>query len=181
MNATTVSLDEYRHKKRIRTALKAINRRFRIRLDHNTKVKEIPDEVLLFLIEPGPDGLHHIYNIVMALEDMDFYGGFHKLSQFAKMRVIDLAIFFLDQLRFECMRRLGWLAPNPVADEPLVDLILKREQLIPTLPPPRWNKNHPGYEEYKSLTSLDREVYIRKKIPEAINLFKEKSRGPDTK
>ncbi len=89
------------------------------------------------------------------------------------MEVIDISIHLLDQLRFECMRRLNWLERGGEQQLPIVELI---EQYQPTrkqgqeaIPP--LHTSHPKYQRYEKLSDLEKETFIRKQIPRAIEEF----------
>jgi hypothetical protein len=84
--------------------------------------------------------------------------------------IIDQYLFLLDQIRFECMKRLGWLRSYPGEDFTLVELITKFDRLAPSLQAkiPVLSQDHAGYEQYSTMNTYDKEGYIRKLIPEVL-------------
>jgi hypothetical protein len=71
------------------------------------------------------------------------------------------------------MRRLNWLESGGEQTVPIVDLIeqypLMKQQGPVSIPP--MNQAHPKYQTYKKLGDLEKETFIRKQIPEAIDEF----------
>ena len=79
----------------------------------------------------------------------------------------------VDQIRFECMGRLGWVEPDPRAQWPIVDLLIRHAdgnapetQRTPSLLP-----SHPLYAQYEKTFAGDQAAFVRKLIPQAIEEF----------
>ena len=58
----------------------------------------------------------------------------------------------------------------PGEDLTLVELIVNFDKLAPSLQAeiPMLSPDHPGYKEYSGMNTFDREVFIRKLIPEVL-------------
>ena len=109
----------------------------------------------------------------MGIKDLGTTSDFFQLDKAEKMEVIDISIYLLDQLRFECMSRLNWLESSTRSQVPIVELIEQYPQLKEegtTLVPPL-SESHPKYQIFKRLSELEKETFIRKQIPEAIEKF----------
>ena len=106
------------------------------------------------------------------------YGGsdFRDLPPRELNPLLDIYFFLLDQVRFECMRRLGWIEAIPFAEESVVGLIrrLQKGDIPPLLEPPRISRSHPDYREYLRLSTLEKQAFIRRSIPRAVSVFREK-------
>jgi len=103
----------------------------------------------------------------MSLKDLGSGFEFNELDPKSKMAVIDLHLFLLDRIRFECMKRLGWLDSYPGEAFTLVELITEFNRLAPGLQTkiPLLSRNHPDYKEFSSINAFDKEGLIRKLIP----------------
>ncbi len=95
---------------------------------------------------------------------------FNELSPKKKMAIIDQYLFMLDLIRFECMKRLGWLTSYPGEDFTLVELIKEFDRLAPSLQAkvPVLSQDHAAYEQYSTMNTYDKEGFVRKLIPEVL-------------
>ena len=84
---------------------------------------------------------------------------FNELDTKDKMSVIDRYLFLLDQIRFEYIKRLGWLESYPGEEFTLVELIIQFDQLAPGLraKPPSLSKDHPDYSKFRDMNSFQKE------------------------
>lgn len=127
-------------------------------------------QTLTFLAQGKEKGTFYIYELIMTLQGMGSGFEFADLSPKNKMDVIDQYLFILDRIRFECMKRLGWIEAYPGEDYPLVEMVLQFDRVAPGLQAeiPRLSAGHPGYDEYRRLSTFDREAFVRKLIPKAL-------------
>jgi hypothetical protein len=90
------------------------------------------------------------------------------------MRVVDIHLMLADQVRFEMMRRLGWLKSLPLARYSLVEIVQQFESLKQQARqnPPELIDTHPEYNAYLQLAGGDKEVFIRRMLRDAIEAFK---------
>jgi hypothetical protein len=112
----------------------------------------------------------------MGVKNLGTASDFFHLDKTGKMEVIDISIHLLDQLRFECMRRLNWLEGVAEQSLPIVDHIehyphLKKQGVASI---PQLCNSHPKYQVYEKLPDLEKETFIRKQIPEAIEEFRKR-------
>ncbi|MBF0527404.1 MAG: hypothetical protein HQK56_20165 [Deltaproteobacteria bacterium] len=86
---------------------------------------------------------------------------------------MDVHLFILDQIRFECMRRLDWITGFAGEQYPLVTLVLECDSIKPGFQPffPDLKSTHPKYEDFMRLGKMDGESVLRREIPRAIETF----------
>jgi hypothetical protein len=174
--AEVIQLKSFKRKRAALRGFSSWSKRFGEILNEQTKLSDLSDGTLLFLISPGDQNIFSLYELVMGVKNLGAASDFFQLEKEGKMEVIDISIYLLDQLRFECMRRLKWLDSD--AEQPLsiVELIEQYQPLRKqgTAAIPALKKSHPKYQTYRKLADLERETFIRKQIPEAIEKFRKK-------
>jgi hypothetical protein len=145
--------------------------------DHNTRLSDISLKTLTYLAHGKDKGTFYIYDLIMNLQNLGSGFEFNELSPKKKMDVIDRYLFLLDRIRFECMKRLEWLDSYPGEDLTLVDLVISFERLGPGLQAgiPKLSQTHPDYGEYKAMVTLDREAFVRRLIPSALQALEDYS------
>ena len=144
--------------------------RFKEEFGLKTRLSQISLETLSYLACGKEKGAFYIYDLIMGIQGWGSGFEFNELSPKKKMSVIDQHLFLLDRIRFECMKRLGWIEDYPGEEFSLVELITQFEKLAPGLQAkiPTLSQDHPGYEEYFRLNLFDQDAFIRKLIPEAL-------------
>ena len=144
--------------------------RFNEEFGLKTRFAQISFKTLSFLAQGKDKGTFYLYDLIMNLHGLGSGFEFNELSPKKKMVIIDQYLFLLDQIRFECMKRLGWLRSYPGEDFALVELITKFDRLAPSLQAkiPALSQDHAGYEQYSTMNTYDKEGYIRKLIPEVL-------------
>jgi len=144
--------------------------RFGEHFDAGTTLADISIKTLSFLAQAQEKETFYLYDLIMSLNEWGSGFEFNELEPARKMAVIDQYLFLLDQIRFECMRRLGWLESYPGRNTALVDMIVQFESLGPRLQAqlPVLSKGHPRYKEYLALNTFDRESFVRKLIPDLL-------------
>ncbi|HDG98683.1 MAG TPA: hypothetical protein ENG73_11055 [Desulfobacterales bacterium] len=143
---------------------------FKEKFGVDTKLSDISVETLAHLAQAQEKSTFYLYDLIMSLDGLGSGFDFQELPGDKKMAVIDRYLFILDRIRFECMKRLGWLDSYPGEDLSLVEMIARFEEVAPALHAriPMLSKDHPAYERYCSLSSFDQETFIRKLIPKAL-------------
>jgi hypothetical protein len=145
-------------------------------LDENTKWSDLPDRLILFLCEDSTESRHAIYELMMSAHGLGCGYEFESLPSHQLLPLLDVHLFITDQLRFECMRRLGWIENILQKGKPIIEQVLDAAKPQPAviLETPRPNRKHPAYREYLKATSFDRGALIRRHIPDAIRQFKKR-------
>lgn len=142
-------------------------------LTRRTTLEEISGEELIGLGRIDQEAAYRLQDIVMAILELGAHAKFDYLSPRDKLKVIDSYLFLADQVRFECMRRLGWVRGFPGEGRPLVEIVLypieiKKEHLST---PPEMLDAHPRYGEWFKRRTMDGEAVIRSIMPEALARF----------
>jgi hypothetical protein len=135
-----------------------------------TSLSDISLKALAFLAIGKGNSSFYLYDLVMNLQNLGSGFEFHELNPKEKMSVIDRYLFLLDRIRFEYMKRLGWLESYPGEEFTLVDLVISFDRLAPDLQAqtPVLTKDHPAYTRFRNMTPFEREELIRKLIPKAL-------------
>ena len=141
--------------------------RFKEPFGPDTRLSHISLETLAYLAQAKDKGAFYLYDLIMRLKDLGSGFEFNELDPKNKMAVIDLHLFLLDRIRFECMKKLGWLDSYPGEEFTLVELITQFNRIAPGLQAkiPLLSKDHPDYKEFSSINTFDKEGFIRRLIP----------------
>ena len=176
--STVISMESVRNQKAAKRGFRQWRQKFKdlTGLDENTRWSDFPDEAIFFLADNETGGKQFLYDLLMGVLDLGSGYDFESLPSEKLLPLLDIYFLLIDQVRFECMRRLGWLEEIPYGDLPLVFLIRNYEQgnYGPLTAAPALSRNHPSYPEYARLPELDQGVFVRKTIPEAIKALRDK-------
>ena len=144
--------------------------RFKEEFGLNTRLCHISMRTLSYLAQGKEKGTFYLYDLIMNLKGLGSGFEFNELSPKKRITVIDQHLFLLDQIRFECMKRLGWLDSYPGEEFSIVELITDFDKLRPGLHAkiPILNTHHPAYDEYTKINTFERESLVRKLMPEAL-------------
>lgn len=150
--------------------------RFSEQFHQETCLEDLSDSTLRTLIQPGSDSSMLIYEFIMGVKGLGAGPRFYFLENPDKMAVMDITLFFLDQLRFEAMRRLGWVDSYPTMAIPLIDLVDQFASRFVNVrhQTPALSSTHPRYEEYLATFEGDQGAFIRRLIPEMLQAFEER-------
>lgn len=135
-------------------------------------VAELPDKLVLVLAESDPSGDSSLEELV-GLIALGRRQPVTALPPRVRMIILELSLFVLDLVRFECMTRLDWIEPQAARKVPLVE-ILSRElrQLKELMKPLRLRQTHPLFHRFEALPLIEKETFIRRMIPQALELFR---------
>lgn len=168
-----VDLDKARQDATVRRAYRNWRSRFHEDFDAATRTKDLSNETLLFLSRGNEEGAFFLYDLIMGLLRVGSGFEIRSLSPEDRLRVMDRYLFLLDRLRFEVMQRLGWVDVFPGEDHSLVELITHYETLAPAMQArvPELSPGHPDYRAFQMVSALEKESFIRKLIPAALEEF----------
>ncbi|HBZ54158.1 MAG TPA: hypothetical protein DEO88_02030 [Syntrophobacteraceae bacterium] len=179
--ADIVCLESHKNKKAAERGFTEWRRIFRsiADFDGHTKWSDLPDEVILFFCEEGPESKHAFYDLLMRSHRL---GDGHDLENqaFERLSILLNAYFFItDQARFECMRRLGWLETIPQAGKSIIEVVMESGTYDygTLLEAPEPTPAHPTFEEDRQSRGIDRSALVRKHTPEAIRQFNDRLQG----
>jgi hypothetical protein len=149
------------------------SQRFGESFDANTSLQDLSDATLALLIQAGEQTTLAIHDLIMGIKNLGPGARFQFLDHTQKMAMMDIAIFLMDQFRFECMRRLGWIEGFNAMTVPLVDMVSDfAERFAPSKnETPSLSSSHPRYPEYQREYGMDRAAFLRRMIPDAIEAF----------
>ena len=144
--------------------------RFKEEFGLETRLSGISFKALSCLAQGKERETFYFYDLIMNLQNLGSGFEFNELSPKKKMVVIDQYLFLLDRVRFECMKRLGWLESYPGEEFTLVELITRFDHLAPGLQAeiPVVSRDRPGYKAYSAMNTFDKEAFVRRLIPMAL-------------
>ncbi|MBW2129263.1 MAG: hypothetical protein JRH13_07845 [Deltaproteobacteria bacterium] len=151
--------------------------RFKEAFGRETRFAHLSDPTLAVLARGKDEGTFYLFDLIMSLEHLGSGFEFGELDPRRKIAVMDRYLFLLDRLRYEYMKRKGWLAEYPGEEFSLVELLLSYERLAPRLQAetPILSKDHPAYEGFSKMSAFEREEFIRRLIPEALRELEDQS------
>jgi len=142
-----------------------------------TRLSNISLKTLTWLAQGREKSTFYIYDLIMNLQNQGSGFEFNELKPNEKIAVMDRYLFLLDRIRFEYMKRLGWLEFYPGEEFTLVELILDFDQLGPSLQAktPGLSKDHPAYDKFCTVGSFEKEELVRQLIPKALKEIQDHS------
>ena len=169
-----VDLQSFREKALEQKSYGPWQKRFGESYSVHTRIADLSDKTLLSLAQPGENSSTAFYEVIMGALDLGQAPKFYYLANDEQMKVVDIHLLLADHVRFELMRRLGWLKNPPCGHYHLIDMVQQFETVKQQArqAPPELDESHPEYEAYRQLTAGDKEVFIRRMLREAIEAFK---------
>ena len=174
--AKIVDLQDYRRKTLIERAFGPWIKRFGEAYSDAIRLSDLSDATLFRLARPGDESSLAFYEFIMGVLDLGQAGNFYELENADRLRVVDIHLFLADQVRFEMMRRLGWIDRFSNQGQMLLELVRQANRLKRQGrgDPPQLASNHPEFHLFSDLTALDKESFIRRLLPRALEAFNEK-------
>lgn len=163
-----ISLHQHREKRIEQKAFTAWEKRFDRPFALNTRLPDLPPEVLYRLAgldEEAENGLGEL------VEGVTVAIGRHKTTN--PMVDLDIQLFLLDQMRYEINHRLGWIGVFPTQKLALWHIAhnFSKTRALCQGWCPKLLKAHPAYEESLLLYDRDREALVRRMLPAALEAF----------
>jgi len=154
--------------------------RFKENFTPKTCLGHISLETLSFLAQGKDKSTFYLYDLIMVLNHLGSGFEFNELSPGNKMRVIDQYLFLLDRIRYECMKRLGWLTHYPGEEISLLEMITRFETLAPNLQGqiPTMDPEFAGSKEFFSVSIYEKEGIVRKLIPRLLKELQHVTQQP---
>lgn len=172
--AKVVDITAYRSRAFQQRAFGPWERRFKESFRLETRYGDLTDKTLYRLAALGGDNAVPFYELIMGALDLGRAEEFHFLDDEQKMRVVDVHLFLADHVRFEIMRRLGWVESFPGQAYALIEMVQNfgAVQAACRHSPPVLSASHPGYDDYRQLITREKEVFIRRLLQDALEAFK---------
>ena len=151
-------------------------KRFSEAFDLKTRLADLSDPTLYFLAQPGEHSAVGYYEFIMGVLDLGVAAKFHYLDNRDQMRVVDMHLFLADQMRFEMMRRLGWIQGFEAEKFSLLELVRGFDRIAERCRKkvPQLALSYPEYASYSALADADKDVFIRRLLQPALDAFKER-------
>jgi|UniRef100_A0A7C3SIA6 hypothetical protein len=179
--AELIDLDRFRHKLMADKGFRTWLTRFQEQFGPDTRLPDLSPATLLYLATPGDENLYVFFDLIMGACGLGGSARFRldDLDPGTKLKIMDTAFALMDRVRFEVMRRLGWVTDVPDPDTPLIALVRKAwlQEAAFAGAVPQLSPNHPQYETYRLLPALDQRVFIRRLIPRAVAEFRARLAG----
>jgi hypothetical protein len=175
--AEVIDLERFRSKIAADQGFRSWLARFQEQFGPDTRLKDLSPSTLLFLATPGEENLYVFFDLVMGAQGLGGSVRFRldDLPGDTKMKIMDCAFVLVDRVRFEIMRRLGWVTGAREAEAPIIELVRQAWRLGPGCGPaaPTLVPGHPDYPAYVRLNAMDRVVFLRRLIPRAVACFRD--------
>ena len=156
-------------------------KRFQEQFGPDTCLQDLTPATLLFLASPGEENMYVYFDLVMGALGLGGSVRFRldHVDSATKLRIMDTAFALLDRVRLEVMRRLAWVEAVPGEETPIIALVKEAwsQESAFAREVPRLSHKHPDYERFVKLPELDRRVFIRRLIPQAVAAFKGRVEG----
>jgi len=174
-----IYLPGYKRKKAAQRGFREWRRLFQTfhDFDENTRWSDLPDWVILFLSEDNPESRLTVYDLLMGALGLGSGHEFETLPAHRLMTLMDAYFVIMDQIRFECMRRLVWIEAIPWAEKSIIKQIFEARD-IPSpfmLKTPRMTCRHPAFNKTRGEDDFDYGRLLRTYIPDALEAFRKKS------
>jgi hypothetical protein len=171
-----INLNTYRTESIVKKGFDAWRLRFAESFSETTKLSDVSDSTVLYLAQPGDNSTTAFYELIMGTLAMGTAPNFYYLPNADQLKVVDIHLFLADQVRFEMMKRLGWLDRYPGQPYPLIMLVLKQRAIKADRKKTALalSRAYPEYQAYCALTQREQESFIRCLLPKALETFSER-------
>jgi hypothetical protein len=174
--AEVIDLEGFRRRLAADQAFRTWLARFKEQFGPETRLQDLSPHTLLYLASPGEDNLYVYFDLIMGAQGLGGSLRFRldDLDYTVKLKVMDTAFALVDRVRFEVMRRLGWVDTVPGMDIPIIELLQQawRKGSAFARELPHLSAGHPEYEGYIKLHPMDQAVFLRRLIPRAVSQFR---------
>ena len=161
----------------VRKGYRNWNSQFKENFGLETHLSDLSTKTLVSLAHGKEKSTFYLLDLIMNLQNLGSGFEFSELDPKEKMAVLDRYLFLLDRIRFEFMKRLGWLDTYPGEEVAVVDFVLRFEQLAPRLQAdtPTLSRDHAAYDDFCRMNTFGREELVRKLIPKALKHIEDHS------
>jgi len=172
--AEIVDLKDFRIRMLEKKAFGAWHDRFGESYGFDTRLSDLSDRTAYVLALPGETGTTAFYEMIMGILDMGSADNFTGLDHRDQMRVVDIHLFLADHVRFEMMRRLGWIGPFSCSEHPMMKMVQSFEEVFQfsAAHPPQLASSHSEFDAYRQLHPRDQESFVRRMLPGALETFR---------
>ena len=176
--AQVIDLARFRAKVAADAGFRTWLARFKEEFGPETRLGNLSAHTLLYLATPGEENLYVYFDLVMGARGLGASLRFKvdDIDNATKLKILDAAFALVDRVRFEVMRRLGWVDAVPGGEMPLIGLVQQawRQGGAFARQVPRLSPGHPDYPAYSKLGPMDQAVFLRRLIPRAVEEFRQR-------
>ncbi|MCA1905082.1 MAG: hypothetical protein LDL11_00645 [Desulfarculus sp.] len=139
-----------------------------------TRFSDLPDPVLALLAELGHEATLALYDVVLGVRGWGAGERFSYLEAKPKVEALDAFLFLADQVRFDLMRRLGWVRGVAAEAYPIVDLAMRPLEIQAEFSPlvPELTRAYGRYHDLERRLAVEPAAVVRSLIPEALLVFR---------
>ena len=174
--AEVIDLEGFRRRLAADQAFRTWLARFKEQFGPETCLSDLSPQTLLYLASPGEDNLYVYFDLIMGAKGLGGSVRFRldDLDYTVKLKIMDTAFALVDRVRFEVMRRLGWVDAIPGMGIPIIELVQQawRKGAAFARELPQLSSEHPEYQSYCALHPMDQAVFLRRLIPRAVAQFR---------
>jgi len=169
-----LDLTAYRNKVFEQRAFGPWRKRFGEPYGAETRLVDLSDKTLYFLAKPGEETALAYYELIMGILGLGEALRFYYLDDKDQLRVMDMHLFLGDQVRFELIRRLGWVTSFPCENNTLLEMVqaFERTKAEAGQKPVALSASHPEYNAYNKLIEAEKQVFVRRKFLRALEEFR---------
>jgi hypothetical protein len=170
-----VHLNTYRTKAIEQRAFAPWYKRFGELYGPKARVSDLSAATLYFLACPGEESALAYYEFIMGIQSKGPAVKFYYLNKNEQVTIMDIHLFLADQVRFEMMRRLNWLDRFPGESYTLLEMVLNFDRIKVGCSATSLElaQTHPEYSSFTGLVHGDKEVFVRRLLPQALETFKD--------
>jgi hypothetical protein len=174
--AKIVDLQAYRQKAVVQRIFGPWYKRFNESYDESSILADLSAQTLHLLAVPGEKSSAAYYELIMGALNMGTPDRFYYLAKGEQLLIVDTHLFMADQIRFEMMRRLDWISEFFCQAITLMEMVLKAGDLKLKCRnhPPQLSISHPQYDEYRELPHTEKEAFVRRLLPKALEAYHSK-------
>ncbi len=181
--AEVIDLERFRSKLAADQGFRTWLARFKEQFGPQTRLHDLSPQTLLYLATPGEENFYVYFDLIMGARGLGGSVRFRldDIDYATKLKIMDIAFALVDRVRFEVMRRLGWVEGVPGMETPIIELVRQawRRGAPFARELPQLSPQHPEYHAYSRLQSMDQGVFLRRLIPRAVAQFQEQVEGRD--
>lgn len=172
--AQIIHIATYREQSALKAGFKQWCRCFKDDFMIGTRFGDLKPTILYRLSDSSEPCEVFYYPLILGFLGHDAKQAFERLDHRIQVQVVDIHLFLGDQVRFEMMRRMRWLARFGIGQYPIFDMVRRFDQIreLAQQDPPLLSETHSGYPEYKLLVPRDQQVFIRRLFPSTLEAFK---------
>jgi hypothetical protein len=176
MMKKVTDIETYRRHKIENQLVDIWQRRFGERYRIEEGLGGVSDRTLLFLAEQSDPSDQAYFEMICSVLEPGGPAVFSRLGREQQCRVLDIQFYLADRIRFEMMRRLGWLRGYEGDSATIPAIILEFEdfQYRDYENPPELAPSHADDAVYRQLIPREKGVFVRRLYPDALTVFQQR-------